>query len=249
MMGKTIRLDRFLSEAGGFTRSQAKEAARKGRIAVNGVPERRPERQILPETDLVTADGKPLSYARCEYYMLNKPAGTVSATEDGRYPTVVSLIESRRKDLFPAGRLDLDTEGLLLITNDGELAHQLLSPRSHVDKTYFARVRGPLPKDAEIRFLSGMQLEDGTQVMPARLERLKEEEESSCQQVYLTIQEGKFHQVKRMFETLGCSVLYLKRMSMGPLQLDPALAPGEYRPLTEEEVTMLKNCRKRKTKP
>lgn len=240
MMGKTMRLDRFLAEAGGFTRSQAKEAARKGRIAVNGVPERRPERQILPETDLVTADGKPLSYARCEYYMLNKPAGTVSATEDGRYPTVVSLIESRRKDLFPAGRLDLDTEGLLLITNDGELAHQLLSPRSHVDKTYFARVRGPLPKDAETRFLSGMQLEDGTQVMPARLERLKEEE-SSCQQVYLTIQEGKFHQVKRMFACRGKPVLYLKRVKMGNLPLDPALAPGAYRYLTDRELETLRD--------
>ena len=157
--------------------------------------------------------------------------------EDGRYQTVTQLITGAlRGDLFPVGRLDIDTEGLLLLTNDGALAHNLLSPRKHVDKVYFARIEGQLPGDAVGRAAAGLVLEDGTKTLPARLEILEPD------QVRLTIREGKFHQVKRMFEAMGCRVTYLKRLSMGPLVLDPALAPGEYRPLTEQEIQDLQGC-------
>lgn len=158
----------------------------------------------------------------------------VSATQDNRYPTVVSLLKgAKRNDLFPVGRLDRDTEGLLLITNDGELAHRLLSPKNHVNKVYYARIQGKLPKDSPERVKEGLVLEDGTKTLPGRLEVISTEE------IRLTIQEGKFHQVKRMVEALGSQVLYLKRLSMGSLCLDEKLAPGEYRPLTEEEIHQL----------
>ena len=232
-----MRLDKFLAEMGLGSRSQIKEMAKKGRIQVNGQPVKNADMKIKPETDRVTADGSPVVYAETEYYMLNKPQGVVSATEDGRYATVVSLIKDAvRKDLFPVGRLDIDTEGLLLITNDGALAHSLLSPKKHVDKVYFARLEGELPADAEKRMGEGIVLEDGTKTLPAVLVRLEQQE------VTLTVHEGKFHQVKRMFEMLGCRVTYLKRLSMGPLLLDETLAPGEYRPLTPKELESLKSC-------
>ncbi len=233
----TIRLDKFLTEMGQGTRSQVKEMARKGRIAVNGQVVRQADVKINPEADNICLDGVRVAYARTEYYMLNKPQGVVSATEDKRYQTVTELITGAlRKDLFPVGRLDIDTEGLLLMTNDGALAHSLLSPKKHVDKVYFARIEGQLPQDAVARFESGLVLEDGTRTLPASLEV------TAPKEVLLTIREGKFHQVKRMFETLDCHVTYLKRLSMGPLKLDEGLAPGEYRALTDEEIQMLKDC-------
>ena len=170
MTEKTKRLDKFLTEMTDLTRTQAKEAARKGRIAVNGTVVRKTDGKISPETDTVTLDGREIRYTRFEYYMLNKPQGVVSATEDGRYPTAVELITGRqRKDLFPAGRLDLDTEGLLLITNDGDLAHRLLSPKKHVDKVYYLHFQGMLPSDTEQTFQDGIILEDGTKTRPADL--------------------------------------------------------------------------------
>ncbi len=233
----TIRLDKFLTEMGQGTRSQVKEMARKGRIAVNGQVVRQADVKINPEADNICLDGARVAYARTEYYMLNKPQGVVSATEDGRYRTVTELITGAlRSDLFPVGRLDIDTEGLLLLTNDGALAHSLLSPQKHVDKVYFARIEGRLPEDACDRVMAGLVLEDGTKTLPALLEIMEPG------QVRLTIREGKFHQVKRMFEAMGCRVTYLKRLSMGPLTLDPALAPGEYRPLTEREIRALQGC-------
>ncbi len=233
----TIRLDKFLTEMGQGTRSQVKEMARKGRIAVNGQVVRQADVKINPEADNICLDGVRVAYARTEYYMLNKPQGVVSATEDGRYRTVTELITGAlRSDLFPVGRLDIDTEGLLLLTNDGALAHSLLSPKKHVDKVYFARIEGLLPEDACDRVMAGLVLEDGTKTLPALLEIMEPG------QVRLTIREGKFHQVKRMFEAMGCRVTYLKRLSMGPLTLDPALAPGEYRPLTEREIRTLQGC-------
>ncbi len=239
---KEMRLDKYLTEMGEGTRSQIKEIARKGRVSVDGIPEKRADRKIHPELNQVTVDGRPVSYVRYEYYMLNKPQGVVSATEDSRYETVISLIADRkRNDLFPVGRLDIDTEGLLLITNDGDMAHQLLSPKKHVDKVYFARVQGELPLDAKKRLEEGLVLSDGTATMPAYLEILEREKEDGLSQILLTIREGKFHQVKRMLEVLGCCVVYLKRMSMGSLALDEKLKPGEYRPLTEEEIRKLKN--------
>lgn len=239
---KEIRLDKYLSEMGKGSRSQIKEMARKGRIAVDGIPEKKADRKINPAENTVSLDGFPVSYAEFEYYMLNKPQGVVSATEDSRYDTVIDLIEERKRDdLFPVGRLDIDTEGLLLITNDGDLAHQLLSPKKHVDKVYFARIEGLLPGDAKEQMEKGLVLEDGTPTLPARLEVLVPGNEGKLSEIRLTIREGKFHQVKRMFETLGCSVVYLKRLSMGSLILDEALKPGQYRPLSEEELMELKS--------
>lgn len=237
---RTMRLDRFLAEMGCGTRSQIRDAAKNGRIRVNGAVERSPDRKVDPETDAVRLDDMAVDYVRYEYYMLNKPTGVVSATEDRVHTTVVDLISGRlRDDLFPVGRLDIDTEGLLLITNDGDLAHRLLSPKKHVDKRYLAVVSGELPADAEDRFAAGITLEDGTVTLPAVLKRA---EHGGRQAYILTIREGKFHQVKRMFEALGCAVVYLKRLSMGSLKLDETLRPGEYRPLTEEELAALKAC-------
>ena len=238
-MGEKIRLDKYLAEMGLGTRSQIKEAARKGRIRVNGVTEKGAGEKIDPDSDTVLFDGQEITYVRMEYYLLNKPQGVVSATEDTLHKTVLDLIDGKRKkELFPVGRLDIDTEGLLLITNDGDLAHRLLSPRHHVDKVYYAVVDGELPEDAPQQFKKGITLEDGMVTMPAGLE-IKEAGKGTAQ-VLVTIQEGKFHQVKRMFQAMGCRVTYLKRLSMGPLRLDEGLRPGEYRPLTEEEVQALK---------
>lgn len=343
-MGKKMRLDRFLAEMGVGTRSQIKDMAKKGRIRVNGLVVKKPEEKVDPEEDTVTVDGAGVVYADMEYYMLNKPQGVVSATEDNVHRTVLDLLKggTRRKDLFPVGRLDIDTEGLLLITNDGELAHRLLSPKSHVDKRYYARVAGTLPADAGRRFEEGITLSDGTPTLPGVLEILDERQPGSREedgersgerdgeagqgivrqkqeeaeqgnggntgpgdrtdrsmdtgaghprspeedrekngeevretnrekdvetnrekdgkinreetretnreedgkanretQVIVTIREGKFHQVKRMFEALGCKVVFLKRISMGSLVLDESLKPGEYRPLTAEEIDRL----------
>ncbi|GLB29261.1 pseudouridine synthase [Lacrimispora amygdalina] len=235
---KEIRLDKYLTEMGEGTRSQIKEMARKGRITVDGIPEKKSERKIIPDQNTIAVDGRNISYAEFEYYMLCKPQGVVSATEDNRYQTVIDLIADRKRgDLFPVGRLDIDTEGLLLITNDGDLAHQLLSPKKHVDKVYYAKIEGEIPADAKKRMEEGVVLENGILTMPACLEILEYGNPSS---ILLTIREGKFHQVKRMFEALGCSVVYLKRLSMGSLKLDENLQPGDYRPLTAEEVDLLK---------
>ena len=239
MTVKPVRLDRFLTEMTSLSRTQAREAAKRGRILVNGVPVRRTEEKILPGTDRVSVDGEEILYTAQEYYMLNKPAGVVSATEDERYPTVLDLIgEKKRKDLFPVGRLDLDTEGLLLITNDGAMAHRLLSPRRHVDKVYLIRYEGTLPADAAERFERGIVLEDGTETLPEVLELL--EGDGAGGQARLTIREGKFHQVKRMMEAVGCRVVYLKRLSMGSLVRDENLKPGQYRPLTKQELEDLR---------
>lgn len=238
-MAKEIRLDKYLTEMNLGTRSQIKEAARKGRVHVNGAVEKKSDRKIDPDADQVTFDGRTVSYKKYEYIMLHKPQGVVSATEDNLHPTVIGLLgPDVRRDLFPVGRLDIDTEGLLLITNDGELAHRLLSPKKHVDKVYYAAVEGMLPQDAAGQFEAGIALKDGTLMKPARL-RIEHSEEGSCQ-VRLTIHEGKFHQVKRMFEALDCRVTYLKRLSMGSLMLDETLKPGDFRPLTAEELKGLK---------
>ncbi|MBT9775798.1 pseudouridine synthase [Clostridium sp. MCC353] len=239
VMGKELRLDKYLTEMNLGTRSQMKEAAKKGRIQVNGAVEKKTDRKIDPDRDTVSFDGRMIRYNKFEYYMLHKPDGVVSATEDRIHPTVTGLLgPDVRKDLFPVGRLDIDTEGLLLMTNDGELAHRLLSPKKHVDKVYYAEVEGRLPKDAVRRMEAGLTLTDGTPVKPAKLVITDFSDEGS--KVLLTIREGKFHQVKRMFEALDCRVSYLKRMSMGTLKLDESLKPGEFRPLTERELKELK---------
>ena len=224
------------------TRSQLKEAARKGRIQVNGEVVKKADMKVNPSKDTVVFDGAAVTYVTMEYYMLNKPQGVVSATEDNRYQTVVDLIDDKnRRDLFPVGRLDIDTEGLLIITNDGPLAHRLLAPKKHVDKIYFAICDGAVEDSAVSLFAEGIELPDGLKCLPAKLEILKREEREGrvFSEIHLTIREGKFHQVKRMMEAVGCPVVFLKRMTMGPIALDETLKPGEYRPLTEKELEML----------
>ena len=198
--------------------------------------------------DTILLDNAPVEYVELEYYLLNKPQGVISATEDRRRETVVDLIdEKQRKDLFPVGRLDIDTEGLLLITNDGALAHRLLAPGHHVDKVYEARCEGLVPDEAVQKFRDGMELSDGLSCMPAELEILERkagDPETGMEAeslVSLTLHEGKFHQVKRMMEEVGCPVVHLKRLSMGPLKLDATLKPGEYRKLTDKERELLEN--------
>ncbi len=232
-----IRLDKYLADMGVGTRSELKKAIRQGKVEVDGKVVKVPETKIHETEQKVSFEGLPVSYVSFEYYMLHKPAGVISATNDIREKTVLDLIESkRRKDLFPVGRLDKDTEGLLLITNDGELAHRLLAPKKHVDKVYYAKVEGVVTSADIEKFAVGLDIGDGEQTRPARLEVLTSD---AISEIQLTIQEGKFHQVKRMFEAVDKKVLYLKRLSMGSLVLDMSLKPGEYRTLTKEELEKL----------
>ncbi|MCD8119831.1 MAG: rRNA pseudouridine synthase [Lachnospiraceae bacterium] len=241
----TVRLDKYLTDMQAGTRSQAKEMIRRGRITVNGSACKKPETKVAPETDVVCLDGQRLRYVRFEYYMLNKPAGVITASTDAREKTVSDLIASARKDLFPVGRLDRDTEGLLLITNDGELTHHLLSPKRKVSKTYEAILKGIPGPEAVKAFREGLSLEavrngtgteEGFICKPAELVILDFDTERDESVVRITVTEGKYHQVKRMAAAVGCEVRYLRRIAMGPLRLDEKLKPGEYRELTAEEL-------------
>lgn len=235
-MGK-IRLDKYLADMGLGTRTEVKKDIKKGRISVNGEIIKSPEYKIDTQTDAVLADGKEIAYEELIYYMLNKPQGVVSATEDRRDKTVLDLIsEKKRKDLFPVGRLDKDTEGLLLITNDGELAHNLLAPKKHVDKKYFVRLKAPLSEENRKRLEEGVDIGEDKLTLPAQVFVLNEERDEA----EIIIREGKFHQIKRMFHAVGNEVVFLKRLSMGSLVLDEALLPGEYRLLTPQEFERLK---------
>lgn len=232
-----IRLDKYLADMGIGTRSELKKMIRNGRVQVDGKVEKKPEAKIDETKQKVVCDGKEVGYEAKEYYMLHKPAGVVSATKDAKEKTVLNLItDKKRKDLFPVGRLDKDTEGLLLITNDGELSHRLLSPRKHVDKIYYARIQGKVTTEDVEKFADGLDIGDDALTKPAKLEILKSGEES---EIRLTITEGRFHQVKRMFQAVGKEVIYLKRLSMGTLVLDESLPKGAYRPLTIEEIEKL----------
>lgn len=238
-MGKKVRLDKFLCESLNFSRKEAKEQLKKGKVTVNGQKETKPESKVDILADVILYEDRPLSFEEFHYLMLHKPAGVVSATTDSRDETVLDLIREPYKErLFPVGRLDKDTEGLLLITDDGELAHKLLSPRKHVAKVYYARVSGRIGEDAVEAFQRGVSIGNGETAREAKLEILKAEEEES--EVFITITEGKYHQVKRMVHAVGSCVLYLKRMSMGTLKLDENLPAGSYRPLTKEEIGELK---------
>lgn len=232
-----MRLDKYLAEMGAGTRSEVKKLVRAGRITINGAVAEKPEQKVDPETDTVCLDGEALLYVAYEYYLFHKPAGCVSATEDKIHKTVMDyLTDTLRDDLFPVGRLDIDTEGLLLITNDGALAHELLSPAHHVKKTYYARVAGRVTEEDARLFQQGVDIGEEKLTKPAELVILTSGEES---EIELTITEGKFHQVKRMFQAVGKEVVYLKRLSMGPLTLPETLLPGEYRALTQEELMLL----------
>lgn len=234
-----IRLDKYLADMQIGTRSEVKKLIRSGKVSVNGRICKSPEEKFDPEQTEVMANHVLVGYKFYEYFMLNKPKGCVSATEDSRYPTVLDYItEHLRKDLFPVGRLDLDTEGLLLITNDGALAHELLSPAKHVLKTYKAKIDGLVTEDDVRLFAEGIDIGEKKPAKPAELVIMKADVISHIQ---VTVCEGKFHQIKRMFEAVGKPVLELKRISMGNLDLDEALAPGEYRALTEAEIAALRN--------
>ena len=279
-----MRLDKYLAHMGAGTRKEVKKVIRDGLVTVGGRKVSDPGIKV-EETDEVCLNGRPLRYEQYAYYMLNKPAGVVSATEDPREQTVIDLMregagdvsevtqqreaesvsrEQAAKDaqvmlrtgLFPVGRLDKDTEGLLIITNDGALAHRLLSPQKHVDKVYFARLDGPVGAHERALFAAGLRVDDEFTAMPAELRPADPETgelpadadassgragdpNSGSNQVFVTIREGKYHQIKRMFEAVGREVIYLKRISMGPLRLDPALAPGQWRRLTKEELSAI----------
>ena len=239
------RLDKLLAATGRWSRREVKDLVRQGRVELDGQPAAAAEVKIDPAAADIRVDGEALSYGRplpgegkLVYLMLHKPAGVLSAARDSRQKTVLDLLppELRRRGLSPVGRLDKDTEGLLLLTNDGALAHRLLSPKSHVDKVYYARTRGtPTAADAA-RLAAGLTLPDGLACLPAHLRVTGNGE------VLLTLREGKFHQAKRMLAACGTPVTYLKRLSMGPLSLDETLRPGEFRHLTQEEIAILGQC-------
>lgn len=232
-----IRLDKFLANMNTGTRTEVKNWIRKGCVSVNDVIIKKPETKVNT-TDKVLLNGKEIQFFEFEYFMLHKPAGTISASSDPKQTTVIDLIESKhRKDLFPVGRLDKDTEGLLLITNDGELAHDLLAPKKHVNKVYFAKIDGKVTSEDISIFSQGIDIGEEEMTKPAKLEIIKSDVVS---EILLTIQEGKFHQVKRMFQAVDKEVLYLKRISMGPISLDEKLDLGDYRALTKEEIELLK---------
>ncbi len=233
-----MRLDRFLCETGFGTRSQVKDLVKKGLVTVNRTVAGKPEQKVDEARDTVICNGKKAVYAKFVYIMLHKPAGYVSATSDSREQTVLDLLcKELQKGIFPVGRLDKDTEGLLLLTDDGDLAHLLLSPKRHVDKTYYAQIEGCVTEEHVKRFWEGIEIGEKKETLPSKLQILKS---AAVSEIKVTIQEGKYHQIKRMFEAVGCKVLYLKRLSMGTLELDQALKAGEYRALTEEEIKSLK---------
>lgn len=242
-MKKTQRLDKLLSHSGFGTRSEIKQLVKRGSVQVNGKPAKDSGLQVDPAADEITVDGEAVNYREHVYLMLNKPQGVISATEDFRDRTVLDLLDEsyRHFELFPVGRLDKDTEGLLLLTNDGKLAHELLSPKKHVPKTYYAKVEGRVSEADQRAFRAGVRLDDGYVTMPAELRILSEENPSAgdLSEIELTIMEGKFHQVKRMFEAVGKRVVFLKRLRMGGLTLDESLSAGDYRELTERELQEL----------
>ncbi len=251
-MAKKTRLDKFLCDSLNMTRKEAKESVKKGKVVVNGEAIKKPEYKVDAEQDQVEFDHKLIQFEQFHYLMLHKPQGVVSATKDHHDQTVLDLIHEDYKDrLFPVGRLDKDTEGLLLLTDDGMLAHELLSPKKHVDKTYYAVTDGCVTKEDVQRFAEGLEIGEKNPTMPAKLEilRTRKVEEAELEQypsgwsseIQLTIKEGKFHQVKRMTEAVGKKVVYLKRISMGVLTLPDDLKKGECRQLTAEEEKKLKD--------
>jgi 16S rRNA pseudouridine516 synthase len=239
-----MRIDKMLANLGFGSRKEVKKIVKDGAVSVNGQIVKDARQKVDPEKDVVTLNGETVEYKEFIYLMMNKPPGVVSATEDDQDETVIDLLEI--EDLvfepFPVGRLDKDTEGLLLITNDGQLAHRLLSPKKHVPKTYFAVIDGEVTERDIEAFKNGVTLDDGYKTNPGELKILKS---GFTSDIELTITEGKFHQVKRMFQAVGKRVIYLKRISMGPLMLDDTLELGEYRELTDEEIQQLREYHSR----
>ncbi|MBO5204301.1 MAG: rRNA pseudouridine synthase [Clostridia bacterium] len=233
-----MRLDKFLVATGCCTRSVAKKQVRSGAVTVNGYAPKTADVDIDPETDKVLFCGQSVVYRKYIYIMLNKPEGYVSATEDGREKTVLDLIPSdaRRKGLFPCGRLDKNTLGLMLITDNGELGHRLLAPKSHVKKIYRFRSKFPISETDAARFAEGLVLEDGYETKPAEITL-----EGDGDEGLITLVEGKYHQIKRMLEALNNKIIYLERIRFGPLVLDERLSRGKWRYLTDDEIAMLES--------
>lgn len=225
------RLDKFLANSNLGTRTKVKEYLKAGRVTVNSKTEKDGSLKIDTEKDKVSFDGVEVVFEKFRYYMLNKPAGCVSATRDKLSDTVLDIFKDEdTRDLFPVGRLDKDTEGLLLITNDGDFAHNVLSPKKHVDKTYFATLDKRLDEKSKKKVENGIYIGDDKPCLPAKVEILDDTD------VKITISEGRYHQVKRMFEAVGYEVVYLKRISMGGLKLDERLREGEYKKLTPKDI-------------
>lgn len=236
-----MRLDKFLADMQVGSRKEVKNYIKKGLVQVNHITVKQDKFQVNPEIDEIFFDGEKIGYQEFFYYMLNKPAGVISATRDQQHQTVVDLLQAAdfRSDLFPVGRLDKDTEGFVLLSNDGKLAHHLLSPKNHVEKEYFAKVAGIMSGEDSAAFAKGLLLDKGEVALPGELTILKVDEESETSEISLIIHEGKFHQVKRMVQAVGKKVVYLRRDRIGGVSLDKALALGEYRPLTSEELAVL----------
>ena len=236
-----MRLDKFLVACAVGSRTEVKKLLKAGRVTVNGKKEKSAKLQIDEDTDVICFDGEKLDYEEFVYYMMNKPRGVISATEDPKHKTVLDLLDdyARAKEVFPVGRLDIDTHGLLLLTNDGKLAHALLSPKRHVDKTYMAQVKGMMTQEDVETFAKGIPLKDFT-CQPAKLELVTIDSEKHQSQIRVTIAEGKFHQVKRMVGYCGKEVVDLQRLTMGTLVLDENLQRGEWRRLTKEELEDLR---------
>ena len=229
-----MRLDKFLCDCQIGTRSQVKQLVKQGLVTVNEEKVRSADMQIQEDSDVICYKGNRLQIQKGIYYMLNKPVGVVTATSDNVHKTVLDLMDvPEKKILFPVGRLDIDTEGLLLLTDDGDLAHQMLSPKKHVNKTYLVKTIAPVTSQDMEKLENGVDIGEEKLTMPAKVKILNDHE------IYLTIREGKFHQVKRMLMGVGNSVVALKRVSFGSLQLDESLKPGEYRKLTKEEIEAL----------
>lgn len=228
-----VRLDRFLSSQMGISRNGAKELIKKRLVTVNGAPAKLYDMKIRPESDAVAAEGREIIYRKHIYIMMNKPRGVVCSTRDGASRTVLELLppELCREGVFPAGRLDKDTEGFVFLTDDGELAHNILSPKKHVEKLYFARLEKPAEEGWISRFAEGLEIDGGDVCLPAALEILDDPHE-----VYITIREGMYHQIKRMAEALGNKIVYLKRLRIGGLDLDENLVLGECREMLHKEV-------------
>lgn len=236
-----MRLDKFLADSTVATRSQVKLFLKQKRVEVNGQVVTNGKVQVNEKLDQIFLDGEAIQYESFIYYLMNKPKGVISATEDTKHATVIDLLDeyAQKRGVFPVGRLDIDTHGLLLLTDNGALAHAMLSPKKHVAKRYIAEVDGVMDDADQEQFRTGMTLEDGYQCLPAQLEILMSDEEAGTSRVAITVDEGKFHQVKRMVQVCGKKVVDLQRVSMGPLQLDSGLQLGEYRALTAAEMHSL----------
>lgn len=234
-----MRLDKFIADMQSETRSAVREYIKRGAVTVNGAVMKKPEYKVNELEDKICLMGKELCFQQFAYYMLHKPADVVTATKDARERTVMDLMrEAPGKNLFPVGRLDKDTEGLLLVTNDGALSHRLLSPKQHVEKTYYVECEGELSTDSVFRLEQGVDIGDDKLTLPAKVNEIKQLD--GTYSLKLSITEGRFHQVKRMIQAVGGNVIYLKRISFGGLKLDETLSIGEWRLLRQEEIEQLK---------